>query len=52
VDVYSADGEHLFSGLIEDFEWTASVGDFVYGIRVNPKTEEREPIRYRLATPF
>jgi hypothetical protein len=52
VDVFSADGEHLFSGLMEDFEWTAAAGHFVYGIRVNPQSGEREPVRYRLVAPF
>jgi hypothetical protein len=52
VDVYSPEGDHLFSGLMEQFEWTAASGDLVYGIRVNPQTEEREPVRYRLVEPF
>ena len=52
VDVFSPDGEHLFSGLIEPFEWTAAKGDHVYGIRENQETGEREPVRYSLAVPF
>ncbi len=52
VDVYSPDGEHLFSGLIEPFEWTAASGEFVYGIRENRDSGEREPVRYRLVEPF
>jgi len=52
VDVYSPEGEHLFAGFAEDFEWTAASGDFIYGIRVNPDTDEREPVRYRLVEPF
>ncbi len=52
VDVYSPDGEHLFLGLIEPFEWTAASGNFVYGIRENRDSGEREPVRYRLAAPF
>ena len=52
VDVFSPDGEHLFSGLMEPFEWTAASGDFVYGIRENQETGEREPVRYRLVEPF
>jgi len=52
VDVYSPEGEHLFSGLMESFEWTAASGGFVYGIRENRDSGDQSVIRYRLVEPF
>ena len=52
VDVYSASGEHLFSGLMDVWSWSAYLGDFVYTTRTNPLTEEVEVVRYRLVEPF
>jgi hypothetical protein len=52
VDVYSADGEHVFSGLIDLAAWSGALGDFVYTLRTNPDTEESEVVRYRLVEPF
>ena len=49
VDVFSADGEHLFSGMISISDWSGSLGDFVYRSRLNP---EAEVVRYRLIEPF
>ena len=52
VDVYSASGEHLFSGMIPVASWYTAQGDFVYTSRVNDLTDEYEVVRYRLAEPF
>lgn len=49
VDVFSADGEHLFSGMISISDWSGALGDFVYRSRLNP---EAEVVRYRLVEPF
>ncbi len=51
VDIYSADGDHIFSGMITDV-WDAAHGDVVYKLRVNKETEEYEVVRYRLVEPF
>ena len=51
VDVYSAEGEHIFSGMISDV-WNAAHGDYVYKLRLNNETEEHEVVRYRLVEPF
>jgi hypothetical protein len=52
VDVYAPDGERLFSGTMPNVRWRDAAGDFVYAVRENPTTEEREPVRYRLVEPF
>ena len=52
VDVYSAGGEHLFSGMIPIRRWDAARGDYVYGIRTDAATQESEVVRYRLVEPF
>ena len=51
VDIYSAEGEHIFSGMISDV-WDAAHGDFVYKLRLNEETDEHELVRYRLVEPF
>jgi hypothetical protein len=51
VDVYTLDGEPLFSGTISGF-WGAAHGDYVYTLRLNGETEEQEVVRYRLVEPF
>ena len=51
-DVFSPDGEHLFSGMISISDWTGALGDFVYGSRINRETDEYEVVRHRLAEPF
>jgi hypothetical protein len=52
VDVYSADGEHLFSGMIPFRRWDSARGDFVYGVGTDPVSEEYRAVRYRLVEPF
>jgi len=52
VDVYSPDGEHLFSGMIPMFRWDSARGDHVYGVSTDPDTEENIAVRYRLVEPF
>jgi hypothetical protein len=52
VDVYDAEGEPLFSGLIGVPGWWDAVGDFVYRFGEDAATGERIVIRYRLVEPF
>ena len=52
VDIYSATGDHLFSGLIPALQWNDVQGDFVYGRDSNDSTGEEMIIRYRLVEPF
>ena len=52
VDVYSADGEHLFSGLIPALRWNDVQGDFVYRPNSNDDTGEQMIVRYRLVETF
>ena len=52
VDVFSPDGEHLFSGMISISNWTGALGDFVYSSRINRETDEYEVVRHQLAEPF
>ena len=52
VDVYSASGERLFSGMISIDSWNAAHADHLYRIETNPETEERVVARYRLVEPF
>ncbi len=51
VDVYSAEGDYIFSGMIPEV-WDVAHGDFVYKLRLNDETEEHEVVRYRLVEPF
>jgi hypothetical protein len=52
VDVYSRDGERLFTGHMDRPLWLDARGDFVYFLRTNEETGEQEPVRYRLVEPF
>jgi len=57
VDVYSRDGDQLFSGLIRsdgwvEGGWRAAHGDFVFTLRQRPDNEEMAVFRYRLVEPF
>lgn len=52
VEVYSAAGDRLFAGTMPQQRWSAARGDYVYGMRTNPETDESELVRYRLAEPF
>ena len=52
VDVYSPDGKRLFSGMIPMLRWGWARGDYVYGARTDPQTEEYTAVRYRLVEPF
>jgi len=52
VDIYSPDGERLFSGLIAERPWHAVHGDFVYSILDDPVTGEAVVVRYRLVELF
>ena len=51
VDVYSPEGELIFSGLIEAGSWRAAWRDYVYGVRTDAQGEATV-VRYRLETPF
>ena len=57
VDVYTRDGDRLFSGLIGSDSsawvgWHAAHGDFVFTMRRRPDNEEMAVVRYRLVEPF
>lgn len=52
VDVYSPDGERLYSGIIAGHLWTRARGDWVFRVGTDPRTEERVVARYRLVEPF
>lgn len=52
VDVYSRDGERLFSGMMPIMRWDAARDDFVYAVDTDPVTEEYRVVRYRLVEPF
>ncbi len=52
VDVFSSEGDHLFSGMISLSSWTGQLGDFVYLSRLNRDTDEYEVVRHRLMEPF
>jgi hypothetical protein len=51
VDVYSRDGEHLFSGWISRKLWDYALDDFVYGRSTDQETGEVRIVRYRLIWP-
>lgn len=52
VDVYAADGEHLFAGLIEATGWLDARGDLIYRLQTLPESEERVLTVHRLVEPF
>ena len=52
VDVYSADGELLFAGMILDRRWRRAQGDFVYAAGADRVTGESLVWRWRLDEPF
>jgi hypothetical protein len=52
VDVYSRDGEHLFSGAFAGPLWRAALGDHVYYRDTDEETEEALFVRARLNEPF
>jgi len=52
VDVYSPDGERLFSGMMAITRWNAARDQFVYAVGTDPVTEEYQVIRYQLVEPF
>lgn len=50
VDVYSADGELLFSGLVELPSWNAAHGEYLYRLEDDAESSERVVVRYRVVT--
>ena len=48
VDVYSPQGEQLASGFLPEL-WSYARGEYVFGIRTDPETEERVAVRYQLS---
>lgn len=52
VDVYSPEGNRLFSGLASIDSWNAAGGDHVYRIEIDPLSGEQVVARYRLIEPF
>jgi hypothetical protein len=51
VDVYTAEGTLLFTGMIPNSEWVTAKGDHVYGFDENDEGNY-ELVRYRLVEPF
>jgi hypothetical protein len=51
VDVYTADGQRIFSGLVKNASWLGAWGDYVYGVELD-SSEEQYLVRYRLIEPF
>lgn len=51
IDVYSAEGQHLFSGLLDGGLWDAAVGDYVYDIGYDDAGEQTL-VRKRIREPF
>lgn len=64
VDVYSAEGERLFSGTMpvrrritivgeyeEALRWQEAAGDFNYRVEADPRAEEHRVVRYRMVLP-
>jgi hypothetical protein len=53
VQIYTRDGELIGSGYLNRRpvaqNWQVADREHVYGVRVNPVTEEWEVVRYRLA---
>jgi hypothetical protein len=52
VDVYDAEGGHLFSGMMPDIRWSDARGDLVYGREADEDTGEERIVRYRLIEPW
>ena len=52
IDVYSSEGERLFSGFLDNDGWTASSGDYVYDRETDPETQEAIFVRFVLQEPF
>ncbi len=52
VDIYSRDGEPVFSGWMPVLRWSDARGDFLYGWESDDETGEERIIRYRLVEPF
>ena len=50
VDVYSPEGERLFSGKMPIWQWHAARDDRLYSIETDPETEEAVVVRYRFLT--
>jgi hypothetical protein len=52
VDVFSEDGEHLFSGTIDRKRWLVGNGDLVYGFDEDEGSGGSVVVAYRLEEPF
>jgi len=52
VDVYSPEGDRVFSGMSPIDSWHSAVGSHLYRIETDPETEEQIVVRYRLVEPF
>ena len=52
VDVYSADGELLYSGDVTNVQWTVAFGEYVHAIERDDETDEQVLVRYRVDEPF
>lgn len=52
VDVFTEDGEHLFSGTIDRKQWLLGRGDLVYGFQDDEASGGRVAVAYRIIEPF
>ncbi len=52
VDVYSPQGERLFSGRIPAVDWRSARGEYVYTLESDDQTGEERIVRYHLVKPF
>jgi hypothetical protein len=52
VDVYGADGDLIFSGIMPLFEWGDVVGDYIYTWDPIDHEPLQTVVRYRLDAPF
>ena len=52
VDIFSFEGEPLFSGFTPFSDWQAPFGDFVFRVEEDVDSGEHQVVRYRLVEPF
>ena len=52
VDVYSSEGDRLFTGMSPQRSWAHADGDYVWEIGTDPDTEENVVRKIRLVEPF
>lgn len=52
VDVYSSEGELLYSGEITNVSWHAAHRDLIYSLAIDPDTGEQIVVGYRVDEPL